>query len=115
MQRRVAVFVSGIYLGPAGQQQFRHVLMALLGRPVQRRSVIIVFVENEVRIALEERLYLFQVTSVGRLSDPGFGIATGGDKANQSNHNENDGATPRSCGERESIRERIHSVHTSCK
>jgi hypothetical protein len=67
VQRRPTSVVLGIDNGFVGQQQFRHVFMVPCRRPVQRRPVVGVFAENQLRLLFEQRLNLRQISEFGRI------------------------------------------------
>ena len=90
--------VLGIDLGLVGQQQFRHVLVALNRRHVQRRPAVVVLAENQIRIVFEQRLDLFQVAILGRVMN----LAAEGETA-PGQRDQHDGGEAENWGVAESV------------
>src|ERR1035441_10816385 len=66
MQRRHAVAGPGVYIGPVGEQQLRHILVTVGRRPVQSRCASPVLAEHQIGMNLEHCLDLCQVALRGR-------------------------------------------------
>ena len=67
----------GIYVGGAGKQQGYHIFVALHRRPVQRREAILVRAEHQLRVTVEQRLYLLQFVVARRLVNASGALVQG--------------------------------------